>query len=111
MSFFPWLTNACLWSSSFQVSQGRTGPEDSLPAGEEGGVRPHGCPGAAPSPAPFSRYSSSPRRRASSCCSDRENGHFPGSRGKVKLANSRFRFWCRMANSRYRLEQSWRPAM
>lgn len=54
----------------------------------------------APLPVPFSRYSSRPLLRASSCCSDREKGHFPGRRGKVKLANSRFRFWCRMANSR-----------
>lgn len=32
---------------------------------------------------PFSRYSSRPLRRASSCCSDREKGHFPGSLGNV----------------------------
>lgn len=52
------------------------------------------------SPWPFSKYSSRPLRRASSCCSDREKGHFPGSFGNVKLANSRFKFWCRITNSR-----------
>lgn len=41
---------------------------------------------------PFSKYSSSPRLRASSCCSDREKGHFPGSLGNAKFANSLFRF-------------------
>lgn len=49
---------------------------------------------------PFSRYSSRPLRRASSCCSDIENGHFPGSLGNAKLSNSLFRFWCRITNSR-----------
>lgn len=60
---------------------------------------------------PFSRYSSRPRRLASSCCSDRLKGHFPGSLGKVKLPNSFLMFWCKMANSRYRLEHSCLPAM
>lgn len=62
-------------------------------------------------PSPFSKYSSRPLRRASSCCSERENGHFPGSLGNVKLTNSRLRFWCRMTNSRKRLEHSCLPAM
>lgn len=60
---------------------------------------------------PFSKYCSSPLRRASSCCSDNWNNFFPGILGKLKSGNSFFNFVWRLSNSRYRREHKCLPAI